>query len=127
LSHSIVKDGLKRCSQCGEFLSLDKFPKHRGMKDGLNPSCKTCKYDLQMESRFGISIAEYNSILESQKGKCAICGGHQVRKSRYDIDHNHKTGKIRGLLCSNCNRAIGLLRDNVDTILKAARYLEFYD
>jgi hypothetical protein len=67
---------------------------------------------LDLKRRFGISIAEYNEILEKQNGCCAICGIHQskLNKSLF-VDHNHKTGKIRGLLCFKCNISLGHLED----------------
>ena len=69
---------------------------------------------------------DYNKLLEEQGGICAICKEVELRgerKIRLSIDHNHETGAIRGLLCGNCNRAIGLLKDCPDVIFKAWVYL----
>ena len=71
---------------------------------------------------YGLTIAEYDAILEAQGGGCAICGRSPGRK-RLPVDHNHETGEIRGLLCLACNRAVGLLGDDPDLARRAAEYL----
>ena len=72
-----------------------------------------------------ITIEEYNILLKKQKGKCAIC---KIDKDpigrKFAVDHQHKSGKIRGLLCGNCNRGIGLLQDDPKIILQAFKYVE---
>lgn len=120
-----------------------------GCKKGHNPSlyvplpsgvyyCMGCKHEnaakyraknranINLKNRvrrYKITVEEYDRISESQNGCCAICGtelnGRNVR-----IDHNHKTGEIRGLLCTSCNSGIGLLKDSSDVMMRAARYLE---
>lgn len=76
--------------------------------------------------RHGITLLQYEAMQEAQAGKCAICGNGEPhsRKSRLNIDHDHETGKVRGLLCSKCNSAIGLLSDDVEVLASAIRYLE---
>ena len=81
------------------------------------------------KNKFGISINEYKMINENQKGLCAICGKKEsfICKGRlYNlaVDHNHQTGKIRGLLCHDCNQALGLFKDNVSSLKKSIQYLE---
>lgn len=71
---------------------------------------------------YGISLQEFELILEAQGGGCAICG-KKSKKYRLSIDHDHYTGKIRGILCSPCNRAIGILGDSLEGLLKAVNYL----
>ena len=72
-----------------------------------------------------ISEYEYNKLLELQNNKCSICGRNSSRqKFILGLDHNHKTGQIRGLLCSQCNSAIGLLKENTGTMKKAIEYIE---
>jgi len=74
---------------------------------------------------YGITIADYDKMLESQGGSCAICGKTPEENGRrLAIDHSHKTEKIRGLLCSNCNMLLGYSKDNPDTLRRAAAYLE---
>lgn len=77
-----------------------------------------------MERLYGINPSAYKQILEKQEGKCAICGCYNLSaKKVFSIDHCHKTGKVRGLLCSNCNTALGLFKDKASNLLAAANYL----
>lgn len=75
---------------------------------------------------FGITIEDYKQMNEEQGGKCAICGSEigDAMGNRLYVDHNHKTGKVRGLLCSDCNFGIGKFRDSPELMKKAIRYLE---
>ena len=86
--------------------------------------------------RYGISLAEYNEMLISQDSQCAICGnsssvmgrggllGQGQRVRHLDIDHDHKTGAIRGLLCLRCNAGMGNMNDDPVLLRRAALYLE---
>ena len=84
--------------------------------------------DNQLKYKFGITLEEYNRINQSQGGVCAICKGlNEIRKNGtidLAVDHNHKTGKVRGLLCGNCNRSLGGFKDNPALLSKAIRYIE---
>lgn len=71
---------------------------------------------------YGIDVPDYERMLAEQNGGCYICG-KQPEKKALDIDHDHKTGKVRGLLCSSHNRALGLLNDDPDLLLKSVEYL----
>lgn len=73
--------------------------------------------------KYNITDSEWRDMANSQDYCCAICGKHQPKK-RLAIDHDHKTGKIRGLLCSNCNTALGLLKDNISIAESAVKYLK---
>ena len=89
---------------------------------------QTKEYDLKlhMQRNYGMGFKEYEEMLFSQDGKCAICKAEPPKnqhKTRLNIDHCHTTGKIRGLLCDCCNRALGLMRDNKDLLQKAIQYL----
>jgi len=76
------------------------------------------------KSHFGITIADYDRMLASQGGRCAICKGASPVKGKYfHVDHDHGTGAVRGLLCQPCNVAIGLLRDSPERCLSALMYL----
>lgn len=78
-----------------------------------------------LKYKFGITANQYNAMLEAQKGLCQICGKRPSgRFKRLAVDHCHKTNKIRGLLCSRCNRAIGALEDSSEVLSQAVRYLE---
>jgi len=72
--------------------------------------------------RYGITPEQYNELFEKQKGLCAICGKEQ--EARLHVDHCHNTKVVRGLLCGNCNRALGLMKDNIEFLLKAVNYLQ---
>ena len=77
-----------------------------------------------LKRKFGITVERYYTMLKEQNGKCAICGSDKPKgKGRWHVDHCHKTGEIRGLLCCHCNQALGLFRDNIDTLNSAREYL----
>jgi len=86
---------------------------------------KQKKQDYNLRRRYGISLVQYHKIHKSQKGKCAICRAHQKHfKKRLSVDHNHKTGQIRGLLCHYCNsRLLRFLRDDKNRARGLIRYL----
>ena len=84
---------------------------------------------LQLLKHYGIDSEEYDTILHSQHGVCAICKKPETHKlhgkiAMLSVDHNHDTGKIRGLLCNTCNRALGLFRDDVKLLKAAAIYAD---
>lgn len=69
---------------------------------------------------YGITLEEYNQMFQQQGGCCAICGNPSIKRM-LDIDHNHKTGKVRGLLCSGCNFAVGVFENRKEDIEKYLR------
>lgn len=90
------------------------------------PRNRNKTYEEQRISRirmYGISVEDYEQMLEDQNGGCYICGKKPDGKRALDIDHDHITGKVRGLLCSNHNRALGLLNDDIKLMLKSVEYL----
>lgn len=76
-------------------------------------------------ARFGLSHVDYYSILAGQNGRCLICASDSPGKGhkRFLVDHDHATGKLRGLLCTYCNTGIGMFRDRPDLMLAAIKYL----
>lgn len=83
----------------------------------------------ERERRFGINSETYSQMLQSQSGVCAICGNPETATrlgvvKALSVDHCHTTGRIRGLLCSDCNTGIGKLRDSVKVLQNAIRYLQ---
>lgn len=85
---------------------------------------KAIKRKSDLKINYGITIEQYEQLLFEQKECCAICNKKQVNDTRrLDIDHNHITGKVRGLLCSKCNTALGLLNEDLELFNKAANYL----
>lgn len=75
-----------------------------------------------LRQRYGLSKESFLALVEKQAGKCAICGA--ILGISLHVDHDHKTEKIRGLLCGDCNKAIGLLEDSPKVCRQAADYLE---
>jgi Recombination endonuclease VII len=88
------------------------------------------KRQWDLSTRFGISNEIYDEMLKSQNGLCAICfTDHPSNKKNvvcFFVDHDHATGKVRGLLCEKCNRGLGLFRDNQGFLARAIDYLEKY-
>jgi hypothetical protein len=73
---------------------------------------------------YGITIEEFDSMLASQDGTCAICYAEpRPGKRNFHVDHDHETGKVRGILCHNCNTAVGLLDENLERLSAATSYL----
>lgn len=77
--------------------------------------------DIQYRSRFGISLDEVEALVAAQGGRCAIC--NEVPRGVLCVDHCHRNGRVRGLLCRKCNMGIGLLRDDPELLAQAAAYL----
>lgn len=129
----------KICTKCKIIKPLLDFQRKWGTRDGLSCQCKSCKRDFYYKNhlsmrrksrarcmfrKFGISPAQFEEKLAQQGGKCAACGKIPSDARRPHIDHDHRTGKVRGILCHGCNVSLGMLRDDVDTILKLAAYLK---
>jgi hypothetical protein len=129
----------KICKQRGKEGPLELFQRDISKKDKARPECKECtaanrkkRYNPSrnrmhnMQKNFGKGILEtYQEIFEAQGGVCAICASPENgRYVHLSVDHNHDTGKIRGLLCNNCNRGIGLLKDDPKILEQAKKYLE---
>ena len=73
--------------------------------------------------KYGITLEDYKKILKSQNNKCLICLC-KFFKYEGNVDHNHETGKIRGILCPTCNKVLGLFNDNIDRFHRALKYLD---
>ena len=130
---------MKKCTKCGKQKDLSEFYKIK-TSGNLHGSCKDCfklaskksreKYgknhrkDLTLKWWYGISLEEYNTMLNGQDGKC-VCGATKARNNAeaLHVDHDHNTGLIRGLLCHKCNRAIGLV-DDPENLRALADYIE---
>ncbi len=81
-----------------------------------------------LQKLYGIGLEQYEQMYEKQDGCCAICNQHADSfKHRLSVDHCHTTGAIRGLLCHNCNTAIGKLNDNIELFSRAISYLRSQD
>jgi hypothetical protein len=139
-------DGELLCHRCGEYKPPDEFYPHASVARGYQYWCKDCcalgrreragipqdpkltrKYALK--TAYGITPEEYDAMYEGQQGRCAICGdlkdswqpgmGVEGRSRFLVVDHDHKTRRVRGLLCTRCNVGIGQFRED-PVIMRAA-------
>lgn len=78
------------------------------------------------KKRYNITVEDYYNLLDSQDYKCAICKTSKISRKYFDIDHNHITGKVRGLLCNLCNKSLGSFKDSIENLQNAIKYLEKY-
>ena len=136
----------KVCIVCGIEKDHSEFSFKKNRKGTVKypgSYCRSCKSikdkkrrklyqnelrDKEYKKRYGIGIKDYDEMLELQEGKCAICQSVDVgnKKSKYFfVDHDHNTGKVRGLLCHPCNISIGNLKDDPDIVYNAWMYLCF--
>jgi hypothetical protein len=89
-----------------------------------DPEWRRQQDDRRRLRRYGLTVEEYKVLLAAQEGICAICGGPPTGMGKsYHVDHDHETGVVRGLLCSNCNTALGLLGDDPARLAVAINYL----
>lgn len=89
------------------------------------PEVKESRRNYRLVTQYGITNSDYEEMLEAQEFKCAGCGTHQNELTKkLNVDHDHNTGAVRGLLCGNCNRALGLVKDNLSTLENLITYLE---
>lgn len=85
------------------------------------------KYNWYLQKQYGISLKEYEEIFKLQDNSCAICKSKKVKNKQHKylhLDHCHKTGKIRGILCSRCNVGLGHFNDDIKLLYEVIRYLE---
>lgn len=80
-------------------------------------------HNYHLKENYGITIEDYDRILASQGGKCAICKGG-TSKRHFAVDHNHKSGNVRGLLCARCNTGLARFMDNITNLRRAVRYMK---
>ena len=120
-----------RCNHCGEL----HIQSSREIQRNARPfKCKNFKphnwsglekWDAIIRRQYGITLKEYYKLIELQGGGCYICGRTQEPDGRkLSIDHDHSNGKVRGVLCYACNKALGLFYDKSERLRKAAEYLE---
>jgi epoxyqueuosine reductase QueG len=80
-------------------------------------------FEYELKYLHNITIDYYDELLKKQNGVCAICLKACNKNKRLSVDHDHKTGKVRGLLCNKCNRALGMFKDDPKLLRSAARYI----
>lgn len=118
----------KKC--CGEYHkiyrsgNLEKIREHKRKWARERHKITPLKSRVaKLKCKYGLILADYDKISENQNGVCATCGGINENGRRLAVDHNHKTNRVRGLLCSNCNMALGNIKDNINTLSKMIVYL----
>lgn len=83
-----------------------------------------CQRRFHLKDRYGITMERFDEMRTRQRGGCAICGAAPAPPYvNLQVDHDHRTGRVRGLLCHRCNKAIGLLGDTSEALTRAAQYL----
>ena len=121
----------KRCHQCNRKRDADIHAQIYNKMRFRNPTQRrnpTQQRDQHLKRFYGISLVEYESMIEQQGGNCAICGEvleyDKKIRSKINVDHDHATGKVRGILCHYCNTALGKANDDPALLRKMAEYLE---
>ena len=113
--------GASPCKECANAKSRDWHLNHKGIE----------KYDRSKRSRYfktkyGITLEEYEVKLAQQGFKCEICAVELIIGKQTHLDHCHKTNRIRGMLCTNCNRGLGSFHDSPQKLQAAIKYVEKY-
>ena len=128
-----IKDGeMRRCNRCGEMKHQSEFrPSGKGARS-FTPHCIPCNRDREraynrassLKRDYGVTRELYNEQLEIQGGGCAICGKTPEQEGKeLAVDHCHDTGKVRAILCNQCNIGLGAFGDSPRRLLEAAKYL----
>ncbi|MCX4593160.1 endonuclease VII domain-containing protein [Streptomyces sp. NBC_01549] len=116
-----VPEGHKFCRACGEIKPHNEWHRNATASDGPSTSCRAAKGRAgHLKRHYGMTEAERDEMVASQMGLCVIC----LKAPAVHVDHCHETGRVRGVLCFNCNSAIGKLGDDPDAVRRAAAYLE---
>jgi hypothetical protein len=133
---SSIPGGHKWCPDCGEIKPFDDFPASKSNSSGRHSYCKPCHNargretlarvggarTYHLKRRYGISAEEADALLASQGGLCAICKAAPAKH----VDHDHATGKVRAMLCFNCNGGLGQFKDDPAVLRAAAEYVRFH-
>lgn len=132
----------KECPVCKQALPPEDYNRNTRSKTGLAWACRECQRkdtrdrysrddrarqantERSRRIRYGISPEQFDAMLVSQGGVCAICGGFPRWQKSWHVDHDHDTKTVRGILCPECNVALGSMRDNPARLRAAAEYLE---
>lgn len=123
-----------RCARCKAEKPEHDFPRNKRTTSGRHCYCKPCHNAQNREAReraggsrryhlkkrYGITMQEFDGLLEQQGSLCPIC----LKRPAVHVDHDHSTGNVRGILCEMCNGGLGQFRDNPATIERAIEYLE---
>jgi len=125
----------RRCPRCGETKALADFARNRSAKSGYGSYCKPCHNSVVAENRqknhggsrafhlnrrYRVDGVQVAWMILQQGGVCALCASGQPEH----VDHDHRTKRVRGILCFNCNRGLGKFGDDVELMSRAVDYLE---
>ena len=142
---SRLVEGMKKCSKCGETKPVADFCKDKRNETGLKSNCRICarkmteiwrqnntahiakyrresplRFSWELKTKYNLTVDQYQNMVLTQNGKCAIC--HE--ETELQVDHCHKTNRVRGLLCFKCNIAIAHFNDSPYLLAEATKYLE---
>lgn len=137
---SLYAQELKQCSDCKEILPFAAFNQRiEGGKEYCTAKCKTCAHLHYMKRRhlirehnrqynLGVPVGTYNFLIAEFGAQCSMCGtkdpgGQGQKNGQFHIDHDHESGRVRGLLCNNCNVGIGMLQHSAKLLLAGIEYL----
>ena len=132
----------RECRKCGEVKNLlESFYRQRKdstLKSSYSYECKECTVErvkknhnpsrsrqLHLKRKYGLTFAEFDKMLTEQNESCEICKSSVAggKSNRFMVDHDHKTGRVRGLLCKSCNIALGEVNDDLTTLKNMINYL----
>lgn len=139
-------ENMKTCKHCKIEKSDDNFA-IKPTKAGRSPTCNDCRkalsqkaaqkfarvnaalvYERHLEKIYGLSMADHAALLAKQGGGCAICGATKgsngTKYTKLQVDHDHRTGKVRGLVCIRCNGLLGKSDEMIPLLTKALAYLQ---
>lgn len=154
-NRQLMVEGKKYCPTCKQILNLSEFSTMK-VRSGIASHCKKCTndwgnnyyktpegkhkakqsykrnrdkiVDTKLKRKFGITLEQYKNTLDNQSNQCIICGRTPEENGKMlAVDHNHSTGKNRGLLCSSCNICIGFIEKNKLDVGKISDYLTKYN
>jgi hypothetical protein len=113
------------CKECENSASKSRYVPKPPVEKTKKPYNPLTAIKRRLRNRYNITHGKYLELYEKQEGKCAICGEERDLGGTGGlyVDHNHRSGEVRGLLCPGCNAAIGIFKDDVNLMQKAINYL----
>lgn len=121
------KNKIKIHEQQKEYYQIHKVEILEYQKQfGKTKEGKSANLRKRLKSSYGLTLEQYDEMVENQDGVCIICGNVNENGYRLCVDHDHETGKIRALLCHRCNRLIGWAGEDIILLRSLANYLEKY-
>ena len=141
MARVIQVEGTKYCKSCDTTKPIDDFYLRNKTSMVRHSTCKECDKkrvkenhdpvayrNAELQRRYGITQQDYEVMIVEQNNQCAICNatepGGRHNSGYFVVDHCHTTGKVRKLLCNNCNTALGLVGDNTQTLQSMIEYLQ---